>query len=434
MRRLVSGEKTITPSYKCTSPPHGCGKVQIKAAFVEDLVVCAVLYRLEQRPKIVQTVSPPNDAPDRLVAAYDRYATAIRKLATDYYVEHRITREEWFTARDGLEQQLNAARRLLEPGWKQPPIRRPSARFRSDWDSLDFDHKRDIVASELRFASITRAPRNGVLDVSRVIATWWDDEPQLSSTPWTVTRTLGVDAWDCERWIGTKEVAALLGLPYAAIGRMVRAGELPAVRLGSAFRFKRDDVTNIVGPLVGALGTAEAAKRLGVSRWWLTDQIRRGHEPAAKRGKRYYLQPSDVAELAHDLDTQRSQLIGVKDALYYLGIPRSALYRMIRSGQLTASRHGRWYQFRRDEIQAAAEKRFEARKTDDSITSREAASMLHVCDVTVHQLIREGHLTATKVNRHWRIQRSSLPKAAGVVRARSPWPHHRDLVLATNAV
>ena len=44
-----------------------------------------------------------------------RYATALEQLVTDHYIEHRLARDEWLTARDGLEHQLNVAPRRFDP-------------------------------------------------------------------------------------------------------------------------------------------------------------------------------------------------------------------------------------------------------------------------------------------------------------------------------
>ncbi|HTP30268.1 MAG TPA: hypothetical protein VMK12_32010, partial [Anaeromyxobacteraceae bacterium] len=71
---------------------------------------------------------------------------------------------------------------------------------------FDQAHRRDIIASELEYATIQPAPAPGVLDARRVKPAWWDDDPELWTDDWSeVSGT--VDTWDSSQWMDTKEAA-----------------------------------------------------------------------------------------------------------------------------------------------------------------------------------------------------------------------------------
>lgn len=295
----ASGGRRTNRRYKCPSAPTGCGHTSIDAAFVEHLIVAATLNRLHQRSQIRPTTQTPDDASERLTAAFDRYGRSLRLLATDYYVTRRVTRDEWETARDGLDRQLAAARRLCDPRWQPAVVAKPKHpdRLRTDWGSLDLSHQRDVIASELEFATVGPASTRGGLDSGRITARWWESDPILSSDQWPVDDQPDLDIWNRDRWMGTREVAVALGIPMVSVTAMVQAGELPAVRLPRRYRYRRSDIEKAAERLANTIRTSEAAAILGVSQPRVADWIRKGKLPAVRRGGYHYLRPDDVRAL-----------------------------------------------------------------------------------------------------------------------------------------
>ncbi len=51
--------------------------------------------------------------------AFARYSSGMKELTEDYFVNRKLNRREWLDARDGLERQLNTARRHFDPRWRQ---------------------------------------------------------------------------------------------------------------------------------------------------------------------------------------------------------------------------------------------------------------------------------------------------------------------------
>ncbi|HML00735.1 MAG TPA: zinc ribbon domain-containing protein, partial [Acidimicrobiales bacterium] len=145
-----------TRTYKCIGDRRQY-HISINADFVEQIIISATLRRIEERGKICpKLITPPPDASENLTEAYERHAAALQTLASDYYVQRTLTKEEWQAARDGLKRNLRVAQRLYEPRWRPELARHPrgQANLRKSWDALDLSHRRDIIASELEFATI----------------------------------------------------------------------------------------------------------------------------------------------------------------------------------------------------------------------------------------------------------------------------------------
>lgn len=421
VRRASTGEVTRTASYHCHGGPTGCGHTHIKAPFVEDLIVSVVLYRLEKRPRTRPDIEAPPDASERLAAAFERHASALRTLARDYYVTRRLTREEWFAARDGLERELMLEQRAARPQWRPSLARKDRERpqFRAEWDSLDLNHRRDIIASELECAYVSPSTRPGVLDASRVRVVWWDDGPELPAVPLGQLRTSSVAAWDPNRWMGTREVSDRLGLHVTTIATMARTGRLSPVRLGRHYRYLRSDVEATAQRLQDTLGVSEAVLSTGLRRDIILRAIWRDELPATRRGTLWRIRPEDLAAFVKSFGDASSQLIGTSEAARLLGVDPVTVRAMIHRGEL----HGSWCRHRmmleRREVSDAAARIAEARIADDSVGSREAIRYLGVSIRVLHQLVRDGQLSVTKVHGHYRIKRAELARTSELLASRA---------------
>lgn len=421
-RHLASGEVVKIETYKC----H-CAKVMIKGAFVESLIVSAVLYRLEERAKISPTVDPPPGSPAQLTAAYERYANSLRDLASDYYVAHRVTKEEWITARNGLERQLHTARREFDPSWKLPPARRaPSAvRFRSQWESLDMAHRRDIIASELEYAAVKPPSRRGVVDLSRIDAKWWDDEAELEASLSVAARKVDLDIWDWDRWISATDVVRATGLSNQVLHELVATGDLQAVPVGRHLRYLRADVGKLAAALQGTITAEEAASQLGVTRGYVYQAIRDGRLPSVRLGRCHYLQPAAVESLDRALGLTRLDLIPTDEARARLGVSQGTLLRMIRSGKLRHLRRGNHFRVYREDVAQLAASMDEARNDParvEVLSTPQVARRFGVSVGTVGRMVQEGFLPATSVGGRYEIREADAIAVMADWRSRSTTP------------
>jgi len=345
------GEEIDCPGYKCPSRPTGCGRLSIWARFVEELVTDTVLHRIEGRANSRRDETPPLDAPEQLTLAYERYSTSVRELAYDYYVGKKLTRDAWLSARDGIEHELNAIRRELDPRWRLLPAVTPGTkgRLRAEWASLDLTHQRDIIASELESATVAPCPsRAFFFDPSRISPKWWDERDHPPPYVWPkVSRTR---IWSDDHWMSTKEAATLLRMSESAIFRGIRRGDLEAVRFGWALRLSRGYVAGLAKHLLGAMSAHEAATHIGVSAASMTMWMKRGTIPAFRYAGHCYIQPEALNHWGAEL----GRLVSSAQAARELGVSAGVVAKMVSAGILHAIKCPQVTYLDRNEVEATA--------------------------------------------------------------------------------
>jgi len=345
------GEQVDCPGYKCPTRPTGCGRISIWAQFVEELVTDTVLHRIESRATARRDEVPLPDAPEELTRAYERYSASVRELAYDYYVGKKVTRDAWLSARDGIEHELNAIRREIDPRWRLLPAVIPGTkgRLRAEWSSLDLAHQRDIIASELESATVGPCPSRALFfDPSRISPKWWDegDHPPIYVWP-KVPRTR---IWSDDDWMSTKETAAVLRMSESAVFHGIRRGDLEAVRFGWALRLSRDYVAGLAQHLVGAMSAQEAATHIGVSANAMTGWIRRGTIPAFRYAGNCYIQPEALNQWGAEL----GRLVSSAQAARELGVSIGVVAKMVSGGVLHAIKCPQVSYLDRNEVEATA--------------------------------------------------------------------------------
>lgn len=164
--------------YVCPSGPglSGCGRITITADHVEAVVIEAVLFRLDS-PELAATLEGRSDDP----AAAEWQAEAERAQAqldelAKAYADQLIGLQEWLTARGGIEQRREAARKKLAS------LNQASAldgylgnagELREQWPTMPLSRQAAIIAAVLDHAVISPAtPGRNTLDPSRISLVW----------------------------------------------------------------------------------------------------------------------------------------------------------------------------------------------------------------------------------------------------------------------
>jgi len=352
-RRRVNalGEEVECPGYKCPSRPTGCGRISIWARFVEELVTDTVLHRIQSRARARPDEEPPPDAPDQLTLAYERYSTSVRELAYDYYVGKQLTRDAWLSARDGIEHELNAIRRDLDPRWRMLPsvTSRTKGRLRAEWASLDLAHQRDIIASELESATVAPCPSSSFFfDPSRIRPKWWDESDRAPTNVWPkVSRTR---IWSNDHWMSTKEAATLLRMSESAVFHGIRRGDLEAMRFGWSLRLSRDYVAGLAEHVAGAMSAQEAATHIGVSAATMTMWMKRGTIPAFRYAGHCYIQPDALNQWGAEL----GNLVSSAQVARQLGVSVGVVSKMVSAGVLHAIKCPKVAYLDRHEVEVTA--------------------------------------------------------------------------------
>lgn len=178
--RLYSQARHSNPDnrvrrYVCLKGPDhgGCGRLTVVAAPVEELLVEAVLTRLDS-PHLAEVLAGKASSPDQdvavLAAQVDTDQERLDELA-GLYADGAITAREWITARDPITDRITAARRDIAAATDTTAVydlAGTSGVLRTGWPDLDLGRQQAIVKAVLDHAVIapgTAGARR--LDISR---------------------------------------------------------------------------------------------------------------------------------------------------------------------------------------------------------------------------------------------------------------------------
>ena len=135
------------PAYGCFVANHGCGRALILAIPVEELVVEAVMQRLDS-PAFAEALTarePDGDDPAELVGGLE---ARLAELA-ETWASGDITRAEWLTARRSIEARLEEVRRQIRaanPSTAADPFVGGGA-LRAAWPDLSIEKRRAVLAA-----------------------------------------------------------------------------------------------------------------------------------------------------------------------------------------------------------------------------------------------------------------------------------------------
>jgi site-specific DNA recombinase len=182
--RLYSQARHSNPDnrvrrYVCLKGPDhgGCGRLTVVAAPVEELLVEAVLTRLDS-PHLADVLAGKASADQdvaALAAQVDKDQERLDELA-GLYADGAITAREWIAARDPITDRITAARRDIAAATDTTAVFElagTGGALRTGWCDLDLGRQQAIVKAVLDHAVIapgTAGSRS--LDIGRVAPVW----------------------------------------------------------------------------------------------------------------------------------------------------------------------------------------------------------------------------------------------------------------------
>jgi len=165
--------------YVCASGPGygGCGRMATVAEPVEQLVAEAVLYRLDT-PELAAALADArkvNTEADELATGITEDEGMLGQLATDY-ADKTISHREWLTARQPIQQRIDAANRRLSrvSGTHRidPYVGNASA-LRDAWADLPLSRQQAIIRTVLDHVVVNPAQRGrNTFDPDRFTPLW----------------------------------------------------------------------------------------------------------------------------------------------------------------------------------------------------------------------------------------------------------------------
>jgi DNA invertase Pin-like site-specific DNA recombinase len=176
---IFSARRGMTRRYVCMSGPDhgGCGRLSVVASPVEDLIVDAVLYRLDT-PELADALAG-RTARDERVAAVAESLSRDREQFDELarlYGSTQISAREWLAARRPIEDRIRSAERLLASqsrGDALAGVVGQADRLRASWAELNLSRRHAIVSAVLDHAVIGPGTRGAqVFDPERVVPLW----------------------------------------------------------------------------------------------------------------------------------------------------------------------------------------------------------------------------------------------------------------------
>jgi DNA invertase Pin-like site-specific DNA recombinase len=261
-----------TGNYVCTIDHWGgCGRVGVSAERVEEVVVAAVLWRLEARHPANGRRLAFRGRELEFAAAVDASAASFARLNRDYYVEGVITRGEWLTARDAL---LDTAG-LAAPDACAPvglPAGFDPRTVRARWADLSSSERRAVLAVECQVVVVHPATQFGpTFHPERVECRWWPHlgDPPGAPPPYEApARDRAPDVRPAGEWLSTGEACDRRDWTRAQLHWAIKKG-LPSKRVGARRWIQAaglDDWRLPGRPAGDHLDSAGAAALLGIGR------------------------------------------------------------------------------------------------------------------------------------------------------------------------
>lgn len=176
---LYSAPRENTRRYVCSSSPdhRGCGKLTIVAPPLEELIVDAILYRLDT-PELAAVLEGRTAADEQTLALGDALAQDRQRLdeLAHMWGNKEISREEWATARQPIDARIKDTERRLARITRSDALAGligNGSTLRTQWAELNLTRQNAIVKALLDYATIAPAtPHSTGFDHARVDPTW----------------------------------------------------------------------------------------------------------------------------------------------------------------------------------------------------------------------------------------------------------------------
>jgi site-specific DNA recombinase len=176
---LYSAARKTTRRYVCQAGPdhHGCGKLTVVAAPVEELIAKAVLYRLDT-PELADALAGRTQQDQALAEVAEQLAgdrAQLEELATTY-ADRLITQREWLAARKPIEDRIISSERRLTRASGSDALHGligNGEELGRTWDSLNLDRQTAIIRAVLDHTVIAPGVLGArSLDRERVRPVW----------------------------------------------------------------------------------------------------------------------------------------------------------------------------------------------------------------------------------------------------------------------
>ena len=165
-------------AYVCRKTPgtQACGSMSIVAETLEAFVLELLLAAIDEQA-LATALKGRETKDDGLLETVRQDEVALESLASDFYVERLLSREEFFSARASLQSRLEENRAKLarrQGGGVLAPFLGKSVDLRQVWERSSLDWRRSFVGALLDRVIIQPATIRGrsAWDPSRIQPVW----------------------------------------------------------------------------------------------------------------------------------------------------------------------------------------------------------------------------------------------------------------------
>jgi site-specific DNA recombinase len=159
--------------YVCATP-RGCGGIVIAKSLIEPFIDEAIAYRLDSDAFRAAVAEKATGSTAVDLAQLRADQAALEEAATDYYVNHTITKAEHVKVREQLGARIDSAQRRMERSSEQLGLGRlATLDVRKEWTDRPAAWRNQVAAMLIDKITINPAPRRGTrFDPSRVELEW----------------------------------------------------------------------------------------------------------------------------------------------------------------------------------------------------------------------------------------------------------------------
>lgn len=220
-------------------------------------------------------------------------------------------------------------------------------------------------------------------------------------------------------YISIPEYARRLGISRIAVYKKVKQGLIPAKKVGRNYVIPTDETRSEQSRALrkSHISIPELAKQLGLSRIAVYQKVKSGQIPAEKIGRNYVIPVKDWEDLTPAKPVVKpkavkvTSLMTIPELAKRLGISRIAVYQQVKNGKIKARKVGRNYAIEPQQLTGISPEKIKKKAVaEDFVSLPECARAMGISRFALYQKIKKGEVKAKQIGRNFVIHREEAEK------------------------
>lgn len=222
-----------------------------------------------------------------------------------------------------------------------------------------------------------------------------------------------------QAYISIPEYARRLGISRIAVYKKVKQGLIPAKKVGRNYVIPTDENRGEQSRALrkSHISIPELAQQLGISRIAVYQKVKSGQIRAEKIGRNYVIPvaametPQPAGPVSMPKAVKITAMMTIPELARKLGISRIAVYQQVRSGKIKARKVGRNYAIEPQQFTGKSPATVKKKAVaEDFVSLPECARVLGISRFALYQKIKKGEVKARKVGRNFVISKDERDK------------------------